>query len=321
MKPVYTILFVFIFNFIFADGMHIKGEIKDIDTKKPVIGANVIITFYKGVEFSDITDSLGRYDILTNIVVPEGDYNIQMYAKNYWDIGGIVLVNKECTRNFFIKTKTEDTTNVVVKIEPVLTVPNPEISNTVLEGYATNNLVFLIDISSSMNAPEKMPLLKESLKYLINELRPTDKVAILTFSSTVKEVLPSTLASQKELILKTIDELGFGNTTQGGKALSFAYNIAENNSIQKGNNRIVLISDGLFTSGEKDYKKMREIIESGVEKNISLSIFCFGKATEYVNTKLNKLSITGNGNYAVITAIEDAKLHFIEEAKALKSQE
>jgi Ca-activated chloride channel family protein len=189
---------------------------------------------------------------------------------------------------------------------------------TELDGYATNNLVFLIDISSSMNSPEKMPLLKESMKYLVSELRETDRVAILTFSKYVKEVLPSTAAANKNSIYKIIDELTFGSTSQGGAALEVAYKAASKNFVQKGNNRIVLASDGVFTSGESDYKKMQQLIESGLDKNISLSIFCFGKNTEYVKIKLKKLTSAGNGNFATITTIEEAKQRMMEEAKAVK---
>ena len=110
-----------------------------------------------------------------------------------------------------------------------------------------------------MNQPDRMPLLKESMKYLVNELRPTDRVAILTFSSYTKEVLSSTPALQKELIFNTIDRLTYGSTTNGGTALDMAYKAASKSFIQKGNNRIVLASDGMFTSGEKEYKKCNKL--------------------------------------------------------------
>ena len=118
---------------------------------------------------------------------------------------------------------------------------------------------------------------------------------------------------------KVIDGLVFGSTSQGGAALDVGYKTALKNFIQKGNNRIVLASDGLFTSGEKDYAKMQQVIESGLDKNISLSVFCFGKTTEYVNTKLKKLTIIGNGNYAVISTVDEGKQHMLEEAKAVKN--
>jgi len=319
MKKLYTILFTFISFASFADGMHIRGFIKDMDTKQPVSNVVVTISFYQGVEFTDITDSIGQYDITTTVVVPEGYYDVKIHAQGYYDPSGFINVTKDCYRNFTIKKKIEkDTAKAIAKTEEVVVIKT-EAPKPVLEGYATNNLVFLIDVSSSMNAPERLPLLKESLKYLVNELRSTDNVAILTFSNVVKEILPSTAASNKELILKTIDNLAFGSTSQGGAAMSIAYKSAMKNYIEKGNNRVVLASDGLFTSGEKDYYKMQQTILDGTQKNISLSIFCFGKNTAYVTGKLKTLAKTGNGNFANILNIDDAKKHMLEEAQAVKA--
>ncbi|MBK9794090.1 MAG: VWA domain-containing protein [Sphingobacteriales bacterium] len=314
MKHLYTFIICLCCVSVFAEGMHIKGVIKDMDTQQPVSGAFILITFFKGVEFSDVTDSLGRYDITTKTLFPVGYYSVEIEAKNYNTRSGFAKILKESILDFTIKNKDP---KVVTAAAPLILKPEPV--KPVLEGYATNNLVFLIDISSSMNTAEKMPLLKESIKYLVNELRPTDRVAILTFSNFVKEVLPSTAATDKALITKTIDGLTFGSTSQGGAALDVAYKTALKNFVQKGNNRIVLASDGIFTSGEKDYKKMQQVIESGLDKNITLSVFCFGKNTEYVKTKLKKLTATGNGNFAIITSLEEGKQHMLEEAKAVKN--
>ena len=334
MKKIYTVLFSLISIAVFADGMHISGVIKDIQTNEAVRNASFTITFYKGVQFTGISDSLGKYDIRTNIVVPEANYAILIEAENYNTVVGFIHLKKDMVYNQkmskrivpdYIKAETKKEPVIVtkkelmteVKKEPVIPAPTPVKPS--LEGFATNNLVFLIDVSSSMNAPERLPLLKESLKYLVNELRSTDKVAILTFSNVAKEILPSTAAADKELILKTIDNLAFGSTSQGGAAVSIAYKTALKNYIAKGNNRVVLASDGLFTSGEKDYQKIQQTIDDGLTKNITLSIFCFGKNTEYVNSKLKKLAKTGNGNFASILNIDEAKIYMLEEAKAVKN--
>ena len=313
MRYLYMLLLFLLFQQSFGQGMWVEGVITDMDSKQPVADASVIITFFAGGEYATVTDSLGRYVITTKVVVPDGDFPLQILHPVYYPSNGFVHVTKNCKRDFTIKKK-------IPKIEPADTIIAILPPKPVLEGYATNNLVFLIDVSASMNAPEKMPLIKESLKYLVNELRPTDKIAIMTFSNQTKEILPSTSAQQKELILQTIDGLAFGSTSQGGAALTAAYKNVEQNFIQKGNNRVVLISDGLFTSGEKDFKKMQQTITAGAAKNLSLSIFCFGKTTGYVDEKLRKLSVSGKGNYAVIQNAESAKVHFIEEAKALKAE-
>ena len=314
MNYIFTLLLSCTMLSAFADGMHINGLITDIDSKQPIQQASVQISFFQGFTFSDSTDTAGRYKINTTAIVPEGYYGIEIEAKGYYKLNGFIHVTKDCAFNFSLKSKTPQlilqTTTDTVKPLPV--------KRNQLDGYATNNLIFLIDVSSSMNAPDKMPALKTSMKYLVNELRPTDKVAIMTFSNTAKEILASTAAIDKVLINKTIDELAFGSTTQGGVALNEAYKAAQKNFIPNGNNRIILASDGIFTSGEKEYKKMQQIIETGIQNKISLSIFCFGKNTDYVKTKLQKLANLGNGNFANITTVAEGELQMLEEAKALK---
>lgn len=314
MKHIYNlifILFLFYSNSLFAgDALIVKGYVKDIDTKQAVVGAVVTIMFGEKNEIFDITDSTGYYEINSVAMMPEDDYQIHIQSKDYFEPYGFIRVNKLSFRDFNIKHKPKLDTDVIVAKE----LPKP-----VLEGFATNNLVFLIDISSSMNSSEKFPVLKESLKYLVNQFRPTDRVAILTFSSGVREVLPSTAAENKALILKTIDDLTFGSSTQGGAAIDFAYKTAQKNFIANGNNRIILASDGLFTSGEKDYKKMEKYIQQGAEKNIAISMFLFGNNTDYVTSKLKELSRKGNGNFASILSVEEGKKHMLEEAQAVKN--
>lgn len=311
MKYIYTLLFSVWIFLSFAEGNTITGIITDDDNKQPVVGAEINISFYVGNQYKATTDTNGRYEIKTNLLFPDGDYTLQINNIDYYALNGFIHITKECSFNFNLKRKNKP--KVILPIDTSIVKIKPT-----LEGFATNNLVFLIDISASMNASEKMPILKEAMKYLVQELRTTDKVAILTFSKGVKEILASTAASNKDLIFKTIDDLQFGSTSQGSTALDAAYKTALKNHIIKGNNRIILASDGLFTSGEKDYLKMKQTIESGLDKDISLSIFCFGKTTDYVSNKLKVLANKGNGNYANITSIEIAKTDMLEEAKAVK---
>lgn len=212
----YTLLFSFISCFGFAEGMHISGIITDTESQKKIEGAFVLIHFYNGFEFSDITDSTGRYDIYTSAVVPEDYYTIQIDAKNYYQLNGFVHVTKNCVFNFNLKSKNQ--AKQVASI-PVMDTTKPSLPMPVLAGFATNNLVFLIDASSSMNMQEKMPLLKTAMKYLVNELRTTDKISILTFYSAVKEILPATTLNDKQNILSLIDNISFGSSSQGGLAL------------------------------------------------------------------------------------------------------
>ncbi|MBK8352493.1 MAG: VWA domain-containing protein [Saprospirales bacterium] len=314
MNHIYKLLFTFIFSYsmtLFAGvGLIVKCYVKDIDSKLPVAGAVVSITFGQKNEIFDMTDSTGFYEINSQVMMPEQDYPIQIKCKNYYDLNGFVKVNKTSYRDFTLKHQPKkDTNSVVIKTEP----------KPILDGFATNNLVFLIDVSSSMNSPEKFPVVKSSLKYLVEQLRPTDRVAILTFSSGVREVLPSTAAENKALILETIEKLRFEGSSQGGAAIEFAYKTAQKNFIKNGNNRIVLATDGLITSGEKEYKKMEKNIEQGATKDITLSMFLFGKNTDYVTSKLKELAKHGNGRFAAVLNIEDAKANMLEEAKAVKN--
>jgi Mg-chelatase subunit ChlD len=299
MKQLYLLTcFLLISICSLAEGMQINGVIRDMDTQAPVKDAKVTITFFQNYELNALTDSLGQYSIVTNVVLPAGDYGIRIVCKDYYELSGFVNVTDSCVRDFSIKLKDK---------------PKP-----VLDGYAANNLVFLIDISASMNTPDRMPVLKKSMINLVGELRPSDRIAILTFSNTVKEILPSTAVSDKAAISKIIEDLSFGSTSEGGAALDIAYKTALSNFVSKGNNRIILASDGLFTSGDKDYKRMQKTIEEGWSKKVSLSIFCFGKNTEYVYAKLGQLAKAGNGNFASILSEEESKTAMIEEAKAVK---
>lgn len=311
MKYLFTLFCFLTLSLSFAQGNSISGTITDDENKQPIKGTEIIITFFKSIQYKSTTDNNGKYTITTNTLFPDGDYTLQINHPDYYALNGFIHVKKESTFNFTLKRR--NTPKVITAI-----IDTPIRIKPILEGFATNNLVFLLDISSSMNTPERMPILKEAMKYLIKELRNTDKVAILTFSKGVKEILASTPANNKDLIYKTIDDITFGSTSEGSTALDAAYKTAVKNHITKGNNRIVLASDGLITTGEKDYTKMKQTIENGLNKDISLSIFCFGKTTEYVSSKLKKLAATGKGNYANITAIEQAKEFMLEEAKAVK---
>ncbi len=313
MQFIYTLIFsLLITATAFSEGMKISGTIKDEDSRQNIQNAIITISFYTGVDYTATTDSLGNYVIKTNVVVPEGDYTIQISADNYYTLNGFIHVTNNAHFSFRLKQKNP----VVIKKERIVA----DTIIPILQGYATNNLVFLIDVSSSMNTPERMPLLKASLKYLVDELRSTDKITLLAFSKGVEEILSPTFVIDKTAIHKKIDNLAFGSTTEGDIALKVAYKTALKNYIEKGNNRIILASDGLITSGKKDYQKIQETIEDGLKKDITLSIFCFGKPTDYVQSKLQTLAKAGNGNTATILNLEDGKLRMIEEAKAVKEQ-
>lgn len=174
------------------------------------------------------------------------------------------------------------------------------------------NLVFLLDVSGSMNAPDKLPLLKKSLKLLVNEMRPEDKVAIVVYAGAAGEVLPSTSGKEKDKILNALDKLSAGGSTAGGAGIKLAYKIAKQNFIKKGNNRIILATDGDFNVGASSDKAMEDLIEEKRDEGVFLTVLGFGTGN-YKDSKMEILADKGNGNHAYIDNILEAKKVLVNE--------
>lgn len=172
-----------------------------------------------------------------------------------------------------------------------------------------NNLVFLIDVSGSMGSANKLPLVKQSLKFLVEQLRPQDRVAIVVYAGAAGLVLPSTPGSQKEKIIASIDLLESGGSTAGGAGIKLAYQVAKENFIPNGNNRVILASDGDFNVGASSDAEMVRLIEERRDDGVFLTILGFGMGN-YKDSKFEQLSNAGNGNYAYIDNILEAKKVF-----------
>ena len=170
----------------------------------------------------------------------------------------------------------------------------------------SSNLVFLIDVSGSMSDPNKLPLLKQSFKILIEKLRPSDRVAMVVYAGAAGLVLPSTSCDEKDDIIKAFDKLEAGGSTAGGEGIKLAYKVAKENFIDGGNNRIILATDGDFNIGESSDAAMERLIEKKREEGIFLTVLGFGMGN-YKDSKMEKLSNSGNGNYAYIDNILEAK--------------
>lgn len=313
-----NILLICIFTLIsvtaFSGNTIIKGQIKDIDSKKPIYGATVNIKLTEGYEFFALTDTMGIYEIMISGEILEKDYDIQISARTYNTVNGVLRVKKNTLGNFFMKLKntiTTDTTTHPFKKDTA-------IHTSALDGYADNNLVFLIDVSSSMNEQNRLPLLKSAFKILIDNFRPSDRITLITFSDGVKEILPPTSAQNKELILAAINNLTYESSSNGGKALDFAYKSAKSSFIVNGNNKIILATDGMITSGEKDYKKIQKLIQNGSKQKIALTLFLFGNSSDYVTNKLTKLTNNGNGHLCNISGLDTAEKFMLEEAKSVR---
>jgi Ca-activated chloride channel family protein len=175
-----------------------------------------------------------------------------------------------------------------------------------------SNLVFLIDVSGSMNQPNKLPLLKSAFGLLVNELRPQDHVAVVVYAGAAGLVLQSTPGNRKEEILRAIDNLEAGGSTAGGAGLRLAYSEAGKNFIQNGNNRIILATDGDFNVGESSNGGIERLVEEECKKNIFITVLGFGMG----NIKDDKMEIIadkGNGNYSYIDNLQEARRVLVRE--------
>lgn len=175
-----------------------------------------------------------------------------------------------------------------------------------LDNVPPSNLVFLLDVSGSMNEPDKLPLLKEGLRILVNQLKPSDRVAIAVYAGSSGLVLPSTPVSQKGEILAALDNLQAGGSTNGGAGIKLAYTVALNNFIQGGNNRVILATDGDFNVGLSGDDEFVRMIEEKRKSGVFLSLFGFGSGN-LNDSMMEKLSNAGNGNYAYIDSREEAR--------------
>lgn len=172
-----------------------------------------------------------------------------------------------------------------------------------------SNLVFLLDVSGSMEDQNKLPLIKRSFKYLVENLRSVDKVAIVVYAGAAGVVLESTQGNMKETIIASIDKLQAGGSTAGGEGINLAYSIAKQNFIRGGNNRVILATDGDFNIGASSDAEMVRLIEEKRKDGIFLSILGVGMGN-YKDSKMEKIADAGNGNYSYIDNLLEAKKVF-----------
>ena len=175
-----------------------------------------------------------------------------------------------------------------------------------------SNIVFLIDTSGSMDEPNKMPLLKASFKLLLDNLRPEDRIAIVVYASQTGIALPSTPAKEKEKISKVIDDLVASGSTAGGAGLQTAYEVAEKNFLPKGNNRIILATDGDFNVGISSRDELQRLVEEKRNNGIYISVLGYGMGN-YRDDMVETIANKGNGNYAYIDNLTEAKKVLVNE--------
>jgi Ca-activated chloride channel family protein len=180
------------------------------------------------------------------------------------------------------------------------------------EQLPPSNLVFLIDVSGSMSSANKLPLLKSAFRLLVNELREDDRVAIVVYAGAAGLVLPPTSGDQKDRILDAIGALEAGGSTAGGAGLTLAYRQAMESFLVEGNNRVILATDGDFNVGPSSDAEMVRLIEERRDSGVFLTVLGFGTGN-LKDSKMEKLADKGNGNYAYIDNLLEAKKVLVSE--------
>jgi len=183
------------------------------------------------------------------------------------------------------------------------------------EDLKPSNLVFLLDVSGSMEDPNKLPLLRKSFKLLLDELSQDDKVSIVVYAGAAGLILPPTNASEKKKIMDALDGLQAGGSTAGGEGILLAYKTAKDAYIKDGNNRVILATDGDFNVGTSSTSSLVELIEEKRKDDIYLTILGFGMGN-YKDGRMEQISNAGNGNYFYIDNIKEAEKVFVKEMRA-----
>lgn len=182
------------------------------------------------------------------------------------------------------------------------------------ENLPPNNLVFLIDTSGSMTG-HSLGLVKAGLKLLVEQLRKEDRISIVTYAGSAGLALPSTSGAKKEVILEALDRLQAGGSTAGGEGINLAYSIAAENFIKKGNNRVILATDGDFNVGATSDGELTRLIEEKREKGVFLTVLGVGMGNVQ-DSKMEALADKGNGNYAYLDDVMEARKVLVKEMGA-----
>ena len=182
------------------------------------------------------------------------------------------------------------------------------------QALPASNLVFLVDVSGSMNDANKLPLVKQSLKALTSQLRADDKIAIVVYAGAAGLVLPPTSGKEKNKIIEALDQLSAGGSTAGGAGIELAYKVAQENFIKGGNNRVIIATDGDFNVGYNSTSDLGQLIEEKRKTGVFLTCLGYGMGN-YKDTTLETLADKGNGNYAYIDTAQEANRFLVKEFK------
>ncbi len=212
--------------------------------------------------------------------------------------------------------------NSTVSVMPTPWNANTKLMHVAIKGYdvkATEkpkaNLVFLIDVSGSMDEPDKLPLLKSAFRLLVDKLGADDTVSIVTYAGDAGTVLMPTKATEKSKILSAIDNLSPGGTTAGEAGIKEAYQLAEQSFVKDGVNRVMLATDGDFNVGQTDDDDLKRLIEKERQTGVFLSVFGFGRGN-LNDQMMQTIAQNGNGTAAYIDTLAEAEKVLVEDASS-----
>ena len=212
--------------------------------------------------------------------------------------------------------------NTTVSVMPTPWNDNTKLMHVAIKGFdilpaekPASNLVFLIDTSGSMNQPDKLPLLRNAFRLLVDRLSEKDTVSIVTYAGSAGTVLEPTKGTEKDKILAALDRLDAGGSTAGEAGLRQAYRLAEENFIQGGVNRVMLATDGDFNVGQTSDEDLKRLIEARREGGVFLSVFGFGRGN-YNDQMMQTIAQNGNGTAAYIDTLAEAEKTLVQEASS-----
>jgi len=180
------------------------------------------------------------------------------------------------------------------------------------EKRPASNLVFLLDVSGSMEPSERLPLVKQAMRLLIEKLSEKDRVAVVVYAGDSGLALPSTTGDRKERILSALENLSAGGSTNGAEGIELAYKVARDNFIKGGVNRVILATDGDFNIGVTNQGDLTRLIEEKAKSGVFLSVLGVG-TDNLKDSTMQKLADKGNGNYAYLDSVEEARKVLVQQ--------
>ncbi|MFN0031145.1 MAG: vWA domain-containing protein [Flavobacteriales bacterium] len=288
-------------------------EVVDAATQKPITDASIIITEEQTQRLKLATNNEGK----VSQTIPISYYTLSASHKNYLPESTSSYINH---RNSYFRFELQAVQNEIIeeKEEPI--VQDTLVADTALvitssalpeDLYKPNNIVFLLDVSGSMKTGDKMKLMQATLKELVQVLRPTDKITLISYAQDSKVLLASTSGDHKETIISIVNEIKADGKTAGAAAFKSAYAILRQEMITDGNNQLIVVTDGAFEPD--DQSDINKLVKKAAKKNIKTSIVGI-EANAYAADNLQAVSTIGRGSFVWIKTSSDLQL-IIDEIK------